>query len=355
LRLHRGAPTGLGIALALSLLVPVSAAHGASPRIVGGAPVALGQAPWQVLVSIRNQELCGGSILNATTILTAAHCVDRGRTPADVRVVAGTVQLGQGGIDRRVTGITIHPSWDRTSYRNDIALVTLESPLPTTADISPIRLPDIDQPWPLAGTPASVFGWGSSQTNGSASEILQGADLVVLAGPDDPVCGGYGNLYDPVSQLCAGVIQGGVDACQGDSGGALVITTSAGPTVAGVVSTGQECGAARFPGLYTRVTTYLSWLQPLVSPQGMSPSVPQSVSARSPRAGRVRVTWQPPLANGGSPIIDYRVTVGRQTCRTSATTCIFTKLRRGTTLTARVEATNDIGTSPIASTRVQVR
>ena len=54
------------------------------PYIVGGQQTSIEQVPWQVYVVGRHPEgggvvdvtSCGGSILNATTILTAAHCVD---------------------------------------------------------------------------------------------------------------------------------------------------------------------------------------------------------------------------------------------------------------------------------------
>jgi secreted trypsin-like serine protease len=355
LRLHRVVPSGVGIALLLGLLASAIPAQSASPRILGGIPVQVQQAPWQVQVAIRNQELCGGAILSATIVLTAAHCVDQGRTPADIRVTAGTSRIGPGGIERRVLGITIHPTWDRNTYRNDIALLTLDSPLPTTVDVSPVRLPEVPEPWPAAGTPATVTGWGSSLINGTLAEVLQRADVFILAGPGDPICGGYGGLFDPVSQICAGVTQGGVDACQGDSGGALVIETELGPTIAGIVSSGRDCGDAEFPGLYTRVSTYRSWLQALVVPQGMSPSAPQSVTARSPRTGRVRVSWQPPSADGGKPVTEYQVSVGRQSCRTATTSCVFSKLRKGARLTARVTAVNEVGLSPVATVPVRVR
>ena len=63
-------------------------------------------------------------------------------------------------------------------------------------------------------------------------------------------------IHDPITDkvFCAG--RGYVDACQGDSGGPAVINGK----LAGIVSTGVDCGSVFFPGIYTRVHKYLDWI-----------------------------------------------------------------------------------------------
>jgi hypothetical protein len=72
--------------------------------------------------------------------------------------------------------------------------------------------------------------------------------------------------------LCAGYENGGKNACFGDSGGPLMIATSAAPgwKQVGIVSWGSfYCGEADYPNVYTRVSTYQPWIAGcLVDSQG---------------------------------------------------------------------------------------
>ena len=70
------------------------------------------------------------------------------------------------------------------------------------------------------------------------------------------------------NMICAGgrVFDGGPigDACSGDSGGPLIIPKSNTDDTAmlvGIVSFGFRCGRSDAPGVYTRVTEYVSWIQ----------------------------------------------------------------------------------------------
>lgn len=230
-----------------------STAERRAPRIVGGTTIPITQAPWQVYLrreTSTSYSWCGGSVLNATTILTAAHCV--------TGVSAGQ-PLGNGGMavaagttsydltpptrqDALVTGIHVHPYYDAvgpTATTGDLAVLTIAPALNlSTPEVRAIALP---APWtPTTSAPPvpqqlSVSGWGFTEDGGTVTDGLLRA---VSSAPSDPdLCtSGFENAI----AVCARSSLG--SSCQGDSGGPLV-SVGATPVLVGVVSNGPRCGA----------------------------------------------------------------------------------------------------------------
>lgn len=56
--------------------------------------------------------------------------------------------------------------------------------------------------------------------------------------------------------VCANASNPPRDACQGDSGGPLVTENH----LVGIVSWGEGCASTEYPGVYTRVSEYDSWI-----------------------------------------------------------------------------------------------
>lgn len=55
------------------------------PRIIGGQPIDITQAPYQVSVRLKVNEaygfgyghICGGSVISNRVVITAAHCMTK--------------------------------------------------------------------------------------------------------------------------------------------------------------------------------------------------------------------------------------------------------------------------------------
>lgn len=70
-----------------------------------------------------NGHFCGGSILNATTVVTAAHCVHKGPEIGQLYIVAGSNQLSAGGVKIFVKEKLVHPDFGPVYQDYDIALL----------------------------------------------------------------------------------------------------------------------------------------------------------------------------------------------------------------------------------------
>ena len=158
--------------------------------------------------------------------MTAAHCVV-GASPDGVDVHVGTSTLRDRTAGNRATvvEVVVHPDWDESAYRNDVALLRLAEPLVFGSSVAPIRVPVSQDPnaWPSVGTAATISGWGSTEFEGDPSNQLRAAQIQILGRPDQGECGSYGSSFDRVVEICAGVPAGGIVACQGDSGSPLVV------------------------------------------------------------------------------------------------------------------------------------
>lgn len=230
-------------------------------EIVGGTNTTIDQNPWQIaLTSNAAFQFCGGSIVSASWVLTAQHCVEGGN--ADMRVVAGITRksLQSSGQIRAIDAVLTFPGYSDASLGKDVALVHLATPLTFNANVAAIPLvtaADATAGALNGGVNSRVTGWGTLSSGGSSPDILQTVDVPLITHAQAQAA--YGTLS--TDQLGAGVLGvGGRDSCQGDSGGPLSVVHNGVRKLGGVVSWGEGCALANKPGMYAKVSSFQAWI-----------------------------------------------------------------------------------------------
>ncbi|XP_046972203.1 venom serine protease Bi-VSP-like [Vanessa cardui] len=249
-------------------------------RVVGGIDAKLGDFPWMALLGYKDRRgsstrwLCGGSLISSHHVLTAAHCIHNHEEDLYV------VRLGELDLAREDEGATPidvlikykikHEGYNAKSFTNDIGLLILQNDVQFTDLIRPICIPlssDL-RAKSFENYNPIIAGWGDTEFRGPSATHLQVLQLPVVS--NDFCKKAYVDYKAQVIDervLCAGYKKGGKDACQGDSGGPLMqpiyypqnLTTYF--FQIGVVSYGKRCAEAGFPGVYSRVTNFVPWLQ----------------------------------------------------------------------------------------------
>ncbi len=235
--------------VAAALLTGLFVAAPPTEAIVGGTNVPNGAYPFMASVQQNNSHFCGGSVINSTWVLTAAHCVPDG-SAAGLSVVVGTnTNNNNSGFRRTVAEVRVHPHYAGNSVF-DAALLRLATAVP--ASVTPVTLANSgDDNLEAHGAVVTVAGWGDINpvTMGLlAPATLKEAQLNVVG---DQQCMGSTTSTEAITTVCAQAP--GKDSCQGDSGGPLFAKIGAQRTQVGVVSRGFLCAIPQNPGMYSEV------------------------------------------------------------------------------------------------------
>jgi secreted trypsin-like serine protease len=259
--------------------------------IVGGVGAPIARFPFQVALydpasgSPAAGFFCGGVIVDATHVITAAHCLaggghGRGGVAAEVEVLAGSTSLTQpdpGSVRDPAVGVSVDPSYEPVSNDYDIGIVTLARPLwpgalaPSANGVNAIAPLPIEpgaaagygEPNATPATIATVSGWGdtSPAPSGAPSypSALRAVNVPLVS---EALCQEeYASIEQTITprMICAGSARPRADSCYGDSGGPLVVDrdSPARPpedyVLVGLVDFGNGCAQPGFAGVYTRI------------------------------------------------------------------------------------------------------
>ncbi|KAK3754629.1 hypothetical protein RRG08_020616 [Elysia crispata] len=82
------------------------------------------------------------------------------------------------------------------------------------------------------------------------------------------MCYTHFRLSTSDKQLCAGYLNRNIGICRGDSGSPLVCKSGSQHTLAGVVSFGSADNPDSFPAVFTRVQSYVQWINDVIAQNG---------------------------------------------------------------------------------------
>ena len=358
-------PSGRRLA-GLLVLAAVAVAPAPAPAqlpdvpIVGGKP-ATRAYPHQALLEIELSDgrriRCGGTLLAARYVLTAAHCMNsEGRPAVKIDVSLGQTDVTAPARNFSVADWQTHPSYVPSNPGHesdggyDVAVLRLDRP----AEFEQARLlrPADAGLW-AGGVTATVIGWGLTEDeaqNGARSNQLREVALPVYS---DPVCaaefkavGAPDGFFDPTTMLCAGGKEG-KDACDGDSGGPLLVPDGQRFALAGVVSFGavfrddrgnERACAENVPGVYSRIAAdpLNAWVRSLV-PQVEIDAVP----AQPEPGQQVSLTASGTNPNGGYDLLEWDLDADGAFDDAIGPDAAVTALRGATTVAVR--ATRGLG------------
>lgn len=197
---------------------------------------------YAISITLDNNHMCGGSIIDNYHILTAAHCVipfiQNPGMASQAVVVVGTNDLNSGGQAYRLAKLWANENYnpDDPSGRGpyDIGLIRLASPIQYGPTVQPIRLPTRNI---APNEDVTVAAWGATGRRQTVHNNLQ--KLHAKAMMPDTCQNHHQNMMRVANSEFCTLITYGTGLCNGDSGSGLLRNSD--NTIVGLVSGGRPC------------------------------------------------------------------------------------------------------------------
>ncbi|GAB79380.1 trypsin [Austwickia chelonae] len=234
-----------------------------SPKIIGGVEAQENEFPFMVSIQDGDRHFCGGSLIDANTVLTAAHCVSSrvGGSAEGLSVVIGRTTLSDTsqGITRGIKSvdgraeIIVHPRYGEV-VGHDAAILRLSEPV---HEITPVALPPRGATHLTTSGQATVIGWGTTNPSGGRETPETLRKVTIPLHPTAKCAEAGGHEFNADTDLCGGAA--GKGACFADSGGPLVRKHAGRLYQIGIVSWGKFCGQAEHPSFFASTASATLW------------------------------------------------------------------------------------------------
>ncbi|XP_026761452.2 trypsin, alkaline A-like [Galleria mellonella] len=246
------------------LLFSCFIAYGKAQYIAGGEAVNITEYPYAASLQYTGSgadQTCGGVVLSATALLSAASCFYTANgalyNPGDWRARVGSSFVSTDGRNYTIRLITAHPDFELTTRDNNIAVLRT---------VSFIELvPGLVEVARIAGgaftiaprNSISAIGWGAAKASEPTEQLHHVSAFVI----DQETCAvRYQDINFAVTDnmICFGWLDVGVfgQCSEGGAGSPIVVNGG----VVGIHSWSNECASLRYPSLNTRTSPYWKWI-----------------------------------------------------------------------------------------------
>lgn len=218
--------------------------------------------PFLVNICFESSQICVGTLVQNSWVLTAAHCLVLG---ADYQSVSSgedeglfTLQMGVRKIQlRKSKRIIIHQGYEPETKMDDIALIKTNKPFEITSEINIIRPETINIELDNVNVTVATWGWVEEQNSKCMRGELQILTLPLL--PNAECKHVYSSIvfkkyFEDNKINCAGLY--GEHSCNGDGGSPVVYDEK----LIAIVSLNPGCQKIQ-PSLNTKVAYYSHWIE----------------------------------------------------------------------------------------------